>query len=280
MKQAQGDTVNQHSLDDLLQLMAALRDPQAGCPWDKKQTLQSLVPFTLEEAYEVAAAIDHGEPEALSQELGDLLFQVVFYAQLSAEQGNFDFNDVVSRIVSKLLRRHPHVFPDGTLASAGSATGEVDEAAVSKKWEQIKREERGEKQIHGVLDDIPSALPAIVRAYKMQSRASSQGFDWPQIDGVFAKLEEEIAELRGAIVEHNQAEIQEEMGDLLFTCVNLSRWLEVQPEEALRSANNKFETRFRHVEAAVGDLDNEMDALGIEQLEQLWQQAKDRENRG
>ncbi len=251
----------------LLEIMARLRDPDRGCPWDLEQDFHSIAPYTLEEAYEVVDAIDAGDPDALRDELGDLLFQVVFHAQMASEAGWFDFDDVVQAICDKMTRRHPHVFADAVVEDARAQT---------LAWEQHKREERGAQE--GVLDGVPVALPALTRAFKLQCRAARVGFDWPHADGVAEKVGEELAELmheidsRGAI-----GKLTDEAGDLLFAVVNLVRHAGVDPERALRQGNRKFERRFREVEAGCAADGIDMAAAGIERLERYWQLAKDKE---
>lgn len=267
-----------YNLQDLLQLMSDLRSPEHGCPWDLKQSYQTIVPHTLEEAYEVADAIERGDLQDLKLELGDLLFQVVFYSQLGKEENAFDFDEVVSAITEKLLRRHPHVFPDGSLGSAGKGNGDTSEREIKQNWERIKQQERIEKSSDGktqsITDDVPSALPALARAYKLQKRVAQVGFDWPEIGPVFEKLSEEIDELQEAIASRDEQRVTDEMGDLLFTCINLSRHLGINPEQALRSTNCKFEKRFRAVESAVRGEAKNLAEMGVDELEQEWQRAK------
>jgi ATP diphosphatase len=263
----------QYSLDDLRTLMARLRDPTFGCPWDLKQTYATIVPHTLEEAYEVADTIEQADFEHLNDELGDLLFQVIFYAQLGEEEQRFSWDSIVDGIVKKLLRRHPHVFPDGTLETPpGTVTLSEDE--ISQRWDEIKQQERGEKSQNGVLDDVPRALPALNRAEKLQKRASEVGFDWDDPSGVLDKIEEEIQELREAIALGEHARVQDEMGDLLFAQVNLARHLKVKPDHALRGTNQKFERRFRFVEQCVAASGNSWDNHTLDQLDQYWDKAK------
>ena len=234
-----------HSLDDLLAIMARLRDPQRGCPWDVQQDFATIAPYTIEEAYEVADAIARGDLEHLKDELGDLLLQVVYHAQMAKEAGLFDFDEVAAAIADKMVRRHPHVF--------GGAAIE-DARAQSLAWEAHKAAERATRAEggHGILDDVPLALPALVRAAKLQRRAARVGFDWPEPAQVLDKLEEEIAELRAELEGGADAgRVGEEIGDLLFALVNLARHLEVDAEAALRRTNAKFERRFRHLEAAL-----------------------------
>lgn len=271
---AQKSETAKNSVEQLLQLMRALRSPQGGCPWDLKQNLESLVPYTLEEAYEVADAIAQKDKDGLKKELGDLMFQVVFYAQLCDEDGDFDFYDVVDAVVDKLLRRHPHVFPDGTLASAGTRSGQIDSDEVKLSWERIKQQERTEKAQTGLLDDIPRALPALQRAEKLQKRVAHYGFDWPDIEAVMEKVKEELAELEEAIASQQQKEIEQELGDLMFTLINLSRHLRHSPETALRATNEKFERRWCFIERELLNQNTELKDANPELLELLWIKAK------
>jgi ATP diphosphatase len=261
-----------YTLDDLLYLMSRLRDKEKGCPWDIEQDFSSIAPSTLEECYELVDAITVGEPQQIREELGDLLFQVVFYAQLGKEQQWFTFADVVDTIASKLVRRHPHVFPDGTLRSV-PGTG-IDVEKVKRQWEAIKEEERGKKQQHGVLDDIPKALPALCRAQKIQKRLSRVGFDWPDAATTFRKLKEELAELEEAIASGNAAGQAEEMGDLLFSCVNVARHLGIDTETALADANRKCSARFNRVEELLRENGRSPEESSLEEMDILWEQAK------
>lgn len=263
-----------YTLEDLIRLMAALRDPQRGCPWDLQQSFASIVPHTLEEAYEVADCIEREDWSHLRDELGDLLFQVVFYARLADEQGWFDLPAIIDQLVAKLIRRHPHVFPDGTLDGKAGDTPAVEQ--VNHNWEAIKQQERAEKARTGILDDIPQALPALSRAAKLQRRAARVGFDWPELDGVLDKLEEELGELREALAQGDLAHAREEIGDLLFAQVNLARRLEIDPEQALRQTNAKFERRFGHVEQQVQASGQDWEQLSLEQLDLWWDEAKAR----
>lgn len=269
-----------YQLDDLLHLMARLRDPQHGCPWDLQQDFASIVPHTLEEAYEVADAIEQGDFAHLSGELGDLLFQVVYYSQLGREQALFDFAQVVHGITAKLIRRHPHVFPDGDLYGSPDVP-RLGEAAIKQRWEQIKAEERAERaaepQQLSLLDDVPQALPALNRAGKLQKRAAQVGFDWPDALPVVDKVREELDEVLEAMASGDAAAQGEELGDLLFAVCNLARHLKVDPEQALRAANHKFERRFRHIEQALRDAQQDFAACSLEQLDALWGEAKQRE---
>lgn len=260
-------------VDDLLHLMRRLRDPETGCPWDLKQSYRSIAPSTLEEAYEVVDAIEREDYPHLKEELGDLLFQTIFYSQLAAEENRFDFADVVDTLVVKLIRRHPHVFQDGTLYGQTDAQS-LSENTVKHNWEAIKQQEREQKGADGILADVPVALPAITRAVKLQKRAARIGFDWPDVKGVMMKLLEEIRELDDALETADQNAIAGEVGDLLFTCVNLARHLKVDPEGALRTSNNKFVQRFQHMEYAAVLEGSVLSLLPQEALERLWQQAK------
>lgn len=269
-----------YKLDDLLQLMARLRHPEHGCPWDLKQSYASIVPYTLEEAYEVADAIERGDFDHLPGELGDLLFQVVYYSQLAAEEGRFGFAEVVDGITAKLIRRHPHVFPDGDLYAAPDAQ-KLEEAAVKQRWEELKAEERAAKAAApeqlSLLDDVPQALPALSRAAKLQKRAAQVGFDWPEALPVLDKVREELDEVLEAMSENDPQAIAEELGDLLFVVVNLARHLKVEPEAALRAANGKFERRFRFIEQALRDAGRPIENCSLDELDALWGEAKKQE---
>ncbi|WP_313478215.1 nucleoside triphosphate pyrophosphohydrolase [Stutzerimonas kunmingensis] len=266
-----------YQLNDLLHLMARLRDPQHGCPWDLQQNYASIVPHTLEEAYEVADAIESGDFDHLPGELGDLLFQVVYYSQLAREEGRFEFATVVDAITRKLIRRHPHVFPDGDLYGSPELP-RLDEAAIKQRWEEIKAEERAEKAAApeqlSLLDDVPSALPALSRAAKLQKRAAQVGFDWPEALPVVDKVREELGEVLEAMSENDPQAIAEELGDLLFVVVNLARHLKVDPENALRAANGKFERRFRFIEQALREAGRPIESCDLEELDVLWGEAK------
>lgn len=265
-----------YSIADLRYLMSRLRDPHTGCPWDIKQTYQTITPHTVEEVYEVVDAIDRGDIEHLSEELGDLLFQIIFYTQLGEEDKQFDFDTVVSVITAKLLRRHPHVFPDGTLRSVRDSQTVATEAEIKSNWEAIKKQERLAVGCSGTLDEIPLALPALSRAFKLQKRAATRGFDWSEISGVLDKVKEEIAELEQEIASGNAQAMEDEMGDLLFSCVNLARHLAINPEQSLVRASDKFKRRFETMEAAVG-VESFAD-LSLEEMEQQWKNAKRRES--
>ncbi|WP_407311556.1 nucleoside triphosphate pyrophosphohydrolase [Pseudomonas sp. nanlin1] len=269
-----------YNLQDLLHLMARLRDPQYGCPWDLQQDYRSIVPHTLEEAYEVADAIEQGDFAQLPGELGDLLFQVVYYSQLGREEGRFEFDDVVDGITRKLIRRHPHVFPTGDL-HAPLDTPKLSEAAVKLRWEAIKAEERAERATApeqlSLLDDVPGALPALSRAGKLQKRAAQVGFDWPAALPVVDKVREELDEVLQAMASADLQAIKAELGDLLFSVVNLARHLEVDAENALRGANQKFERRFRFIEQALRQTHRPIEDCTLEELDALWGEAKRQE---
>jgi nucleoside triphosphate diphosphatase len=258
-----------HNIDELLAIMARLRDPQLGCPWDREQTFATIVPYTIEEAYEVADAIERGDMGELKAELGDLLFQVVFYAQIANEAGSFDFNDVVGGIVEKMIRRHPHVF-------AAAKVGSAQEQAHA--WEQHKAQERASKAqlvAPSLLDDIPRALPALTRAMKLHKRASRIGFDWQRAADVLQKLDEEVAELRVEIENDAPHErVTDELGDLLFVTTILARHSGVDPESALRHANAKFERRFQRMETLAKEQGRDIKDLTLQQQDALWNQVK------
>ena len=260
-----------YTLAELLRVMERLRDPETGCPWDLQQDFRSIVPSTLEECYELAQAIEHRDYPHVAEELGDVLFQVVFYAQLGREQSLFSFEEIVDTLVSKLVRRHPHVFAGGEIEGVVTSEQRSTEADIKESWDSIKQQERAAKSQQGILDDVPVALPALVRAQKLQKRAARVGFDWHESLAVLDKLEEESVELRQALAAGDRVQAEEELGDLLFTCVNLARHLEVDPEGALRHANTKFERRFRAVERA---FDHDLDGVSLDQMEAAWQRAK------
>jgi MazG family protein len=253
------------AIERLLGIMARLRDPARGCPWDREQHFRSIAPHTLEEAYEVADAIERGDLERLRDELGDLLFQVAFHAQLASEQGAFRFDDVVEAICDKLTRRHPHVFGDAVVA---------DSAQQTDAWERMKRQERAERGEAGALADVPIALPALTRARKLGARAAQAGFDWPDAAGPRAKIGEELAELDAALAKDDPALRESELGDLLFSVVNLARHAGVDPEAALRQANERFTRRYRHVELELARLGQAAATAPAELLDRLWAAAK------
>jgi MazG family protein len=249
-------------LKRLLDIMARLRDPKTGCPWDKEQNFRTIAPYTIEEAYEVAEACEAGDPAALKDELGDLLFQTVFHARMAEEAGLFRFADVAAAISDKMIRRHPHVFGDVRIDGADAQT---------LAWEETKAKERAANGAASVLDGVGVALPALTRAEKLQKRAARVGFDWPDAAPVFAKIDEELDELRVEIETHAEpARIEDEIGDVLFAVTNLARHLHVDPEQALRTASRKFERRFRAMEAATAPLET----MSLDALEAEWQRVK------
>ena len=263
-------------IDRLLALMARLRDPERGCPWDLEQDFATIAPHTIEEAYEVADAIDRQDMPALRDELGDLLFQVVFYAQMARERAAFDFDAVVEGIVEKMIRRHPHVFGDASIETAEAQT---------RAWEDHKAKERraraeAEGHAPSVLDGVTAALPALSRALKLQNRAARVGFDWPSAEQVLDKIEEEVAEVRAELAAGaNPERVSAEIGDLLFAVVNLARHLNVDPEGALRHANGKFERRFRDVEKRLAAAGNPVGTASLDDMEQAWTEVKRSETR-
>jgi ATP diphosphatase len=262
-------------LTRLSAIMAALRDPDSGCPWDLQQDFSSIARHTIEEAYEVADAIASSDYPALADELGDLLFQVVFHSRLASEQGHFNLDRVIAAIEEKLIRRHPHVF-------AGQQAGSDEE--LNAQWERIKADERaraaaGEGSTAGALDGVPRALPSLLRALKLQKRAARVGFDWPDSSGVVDKLGEELDELRAELATGDRPRIAAELGDLLFTLVNLSRHLGVDPEESLGQANRRFESRFRSMERQLAAEGEEIGESSPERLDELWEEAKRREEK-
>ena len=253
-------------VDRLRRIMERLRNPEGGCPWDVEQTFQTIAPYTLEEAYEVADAIERGDWDDLKSELGDLLFQVVFHARMAEEQGLFAFDDVAEAIADKLERRHPHVF--------GDEAAKADGAAQKARWEDIKAGERKAKAQHGVLDDVPVGLPALARAAKLTRRAARVGFDWPSTDEVFDKFVEEVAELRAEIAAGDLEKARGEVGDLLFVMANLARKLGVEPEDALRGANAKFVRRFAFIEAELAKDGRTPEQSDLAEMDALWDAAK------
>ena len=271
------------AIDRLIAIMTMLRDKQHGCPWDLEQTIKSLLPYTLEEVYEVADAIENNDLVELEDELGDLLFQVIFYAQIAKEQGAFDFRDIATAITDKLIRRHPHVFPDGDVEKFGIRQ-EIDAQQVVVNWEAIKEIEREEKRkkggkqavqgVESILDDVPRALPAMERARKLQKRAAQVGFDWAEIAPVLEKLKEEVAEFEEALASGDLERMSDELGDVLFATINLARHSKIEPEVALRSTNRRFERRFKWIEAALYKQGKVFKDAKLEELDALWGQAK------
>lgn len=259
------------ALDRLLTLMAKLRHPTEGCPWDREQSFETIAPYTIEEAYEVAEAIAQKDHGTLKDELGDLLFQVVFHARLAEERGLFDFAQVAENSAEKMERRHPHVFGQASVADAEAQTRAWEEQKVAERAAKAKAEGRAPS----LLDDVAAGFPALLRALKLQKRAARVGFDWPGPKPVFAKVEEELSELRAAFDAAEPPErLAEELGDLLFTCVNLARHLGLDPETGLRGTNGKFERRFRAIEKAFADKGKKLEDATPEEMEEAWQAAK------
>lgn len=264
------DTPCRHPLDPLVEVMARLRGPD-GCPWDKEQTHESLIPYMIEEAYEAVDAIASGDPGRLADELGDVLLQVVFHSRLAEEAGRFTIDDVVQRATGKMVRRHPHVF--GTVDAPDTAT-------VLRNWEAIKRQESAERgegpgAAPGLLDDIPRHLPALMEAEKVQRRAARVGFEWPDVAGALAKVEEEWKEVQQAREEGDPGRLRQEWGDLLFALVNVARYLSIDSELALREANAKFRERFRYIETKAAALGKDLETMGLEEMDALWEEAKE-----
>lgn len=259
------------NIDRLIDIMARLRNPETGCPWDVEQNFASIAPYTIEEAYEVADAIDRDDRASLREELGDLLLQVVFHARMAEEEKSFNFEDVAGAIADKMVRRHPHVF---------EKDDHDPSVELRESWEGLKAQERAAKaakkgEDSSVLDDVPVAFPALTRAEKLQKRAARVGFDWPSIGPVVEKVEEELAELKTEMNNGGTPErLSDEMGDVLFSCVNLARHLKMDPEFALRGTNAKFEARFRHVEASLRADGIAFDDVGIDEYERRWELAK------
>jgi ATP diphosphatase len=259
------------NMNKLLAVMAKLRDPKSGCPWDLKQNFQTIAPYTIDEAYEVADAIARGDLHDLQDELGDLLLQVVYHARLAEEEGAFKFDDVVESITSKMIRRHPHVFSD---------TGVENVEAVNDLWERIKAEEkaeRGKPERNGVLADVPVALPALTRALKLQQKASQVGFDWNDPFAVLSKIREEADEIEAELRSSDKAAAAVEVGDLLFAVVNLARHLKADPESVLRETNAKFERRFSFIEETLAEQGKHPKDATLMEMDGLWNQAKTKE---
>ncbi len=253
------------NLDELVTIMAALRG-EKGCPWDREQTRESLKPFIIEEAYEVIDAIDEKDPDAVKEELGDLLFQIVFQSRIAEEKGEFSLSDVVEKIGTKMISRHPHVFGDTVCRTSQD---------VLTNWDEHKKKEG--KQKDSVLEGIPRTMPALLRAKKLQDRAAKVGFDWDRIDDVLAKLDEEVAEFKEAVTSRKEAAIEDELGDILFMIVNISRFIGVNPEEALRKTISKFISRFRYIEMAAAEKGEKLSDMSLAEMDELWDEAKNRQ---
>ncbi len=254
------------SFPDLVALMAKLRSPD-GCPWDRKQTPASLKPFLIEECYEVIDALDEEAPDKVKEELGDLLFQIIFHARIAEERGQFTINDVISANIEKMIRRHPHVFGDARLKT---------DREVLANWEEIKKSEKGYEDRKSVLEGVPRHLPSLLRAHSLQERAARVGFDWSRIDEALPKLDEEIAEFKASLDSKDAAGIEEELGDIFFMLVNISRFLGVNPEDALRKTISKFIQRFRYIEEHAADAGRSLNEMTIDEMEKLWQESKEK----
>lgn len=258
------------NLQKLLDIMEKLRDPNDGCAWDVEQTFETIAPYTIEEAYEVAEAIDNKDMDALKDELGDLMFQAVFHARMAEEEGHFNFADVIDAISDKMIRRHPHVFGDENYRDSEDQT---------IAWEEQKARERAAKKQKSILDGVTVGLPALTRAVKLQKRAARVGFDWPNTSGVIDKLNEEMAELSEELIAKKQdhEKIEEEFGDMMFVYANLARHLKIDPEQALKKANNKFTRRFNKIEQEIENKKSSFDQYSLDELEELWVKAKKEE---
>lgn len=269
-------------INRLLEIMAALRQPETGCPWDILQTFETIKPYTIEEAYEVADAIERKDPDDLCEELGDLLLQVVFHARIAEEEGLFSFGDVVEAITKKMIRRHPHVF-----ARSDADTPE----AVKAQWDKIKQQEKAERLARraargsaadpdtGYLGSVQRSFPALTEALKLQERAAKVGFDWSEAAPILDKIEEEIGELREALAENRPDKVKDELGDLIFALVNIGRHVGAEPEQALRGTNTKFRNRFSHIETSLQASGETLEGASLERMEELWQAAKRDEDR-
>ena len=265
---------DRYDLRDLRYLMKRLRDPHDGCPWDLKQTAQTIVPYTLEEVFELVDALERGDDLGARDELGDVLFQVVFYAQLAEERELYDVDDVIHGIVTKLLRRHPHVFPDGTLSSRRAGAEHAQERDIKERWEDIKQQERNaRRQVH-VLDDVPLSLPSLSRAQKLQKRATRLGLDWTSVTDVVVALKNETLEFEDALSTAAVEAVADELGDLLFTCVNLARKLDLDAEQLLRQSNQKFETRVRLCTDLASEQGTALEAMSEQERDAIWREAK------
>jgi tetrapyrrole methylase family protein/MazG family protein len=252
-------------LDELVVIMATLRS-EKGCPWDREQTRESLKPFLIEETYEVLEAIDDGDPDKIREELGDLLFQIIFHAQIGKERNEFDIHGVIHGISEKMRARHPHVFGEEQYDTAGE---------VLERWEEHKKKEG--KLRESVLDGVPKELPSLLRAHRVQDRASRVGFDWDKVEDVFEKVEEEIKEFRTALREKDRREIENEMGDIFFALVNISRFIGINPEDALRKTISKFIKRFRHIEITAAENGKTLSDMTLDEMDELWESAKKNE---
>ena len=258
------ETLN--SLSKLIKITDTLMG-EDGCPWDKVQTRESLKPYLVEETYEVLDALDANDPEKIKDELGDLLYQILFHSKISSLKGEFDFRDVIDNLSEKMVRRHPHVFKEGELNTPDQ---------VVKQWEEIKRNEKNQANQKSILDNIPKNLPSLLRAQKLQKKAAKEGFDWDQISDVFDKLDEEIAEFKEAVLKKKSADIQNEIGDIIFVITNIAKFYKIDAEEALRSTNNKFIKRFQYIEQKIEEKGKTLKDSPLEEMERYWQEAKNK----
>lgn len=249
---------------NLVELMIRLRSP-GGCPWDRKQTPQSLKPFLIEECYEVVDALEEGSPEKVKDELGDVLFQIIFHARIAEERGEFTIGDVISATIDKMTRRHPHVFGSQELST---------EEEVLENWEEIKKTEKGHSQRASILEGVPKNLPSLLRAHRLQERAARVGFDWSRTEELLAKLDEELQEFRESLAKGDAAGIEDELGDIFFMLVNIARFLSVDPDEALRKTTRKFVRRFRSIEESAASAGKSLNDMELDEMEQLWQASK------
>ena len=258
------ETLN--SLSKLIKITDILMG-EDGCPWDKVQTRESLKPYLVEETYEVLDALDANDPEKIKDELGDLLYQILFHSKISSLKGEFNFRDVINNLSEKMVRRHPHVFKEGELNTPDQ---------VVKQWEEIKRNEKNQANQKSILDNIPKNLPSLLRAQKLQKKAAKEGFDWDQINDVFDKLDEEIAEFKEAVLKKKSADIQSEIGDIIFVITNIAKCYKIDAEEALRSTNNKFIKRFQYIEQKIKAKGKTLKDSPLEEMERYWQEAKNK----
>ena len=258
------ETLN--SLSKLIKITETLMGDD-GCPWDKVQTRESLKPYLVEETYEVLEALDSNDPEKIKDELGDLLYQILFHSKISSLKGEFDFRDVIDNLSEKMVRRHPHVFKEGKLNTPGQVIGQ---------WEEIKKKENNKANQKSILDSIPINLPSLIRAQKVQKKAAKEGFDWDQINDVFDKLDEEITEFKEAVLKKKNPDIQSEIGDIIFVVTNIAKFYKVDAEEALRSTNNKFIKRFQYIEQKIKEKGETLKDCPLEEMERYWQEAKKR----
>ena len=255
-----------NSLSKLIKITDTLMG-EDGCPWDKVQTRESLKPYLVEETYEVLEALDTNDPEKIKDELGDLLYQILFHSKISSLKGEFNFRDVIDNLSEKMVRRHPHVFQEGELNTPDQ---------VVKQWEEIKRNEKNQANQKSILDNIPKNLPSLLRAQKLQKKAAKEGFDWDQISDVFDKLDEEIAEFKEAVLKKKSADIQNEIGDIIFVITNIAKCYKIDAEEALRSTNNKFIKRFQYIEQKIEAKGKTLKDSPLEEMERYWQEAKNK----